>query len=382
MTTTINASTSSGLVNTADTSGILQLQTASTAAVTIDASQNVGIGTASPPSKLSVKQSANSTTGGLQLIRSDNSNYTAIYMGGDDLYYQNTANGGQIFYTNNTERMRIDSSGNVGIGTASPSAFGAGYTSLCVNGSTAPIVDLFVGGTRTASFNGTSSYAQVGTVANVPFLLSTNGTERMRITSTGAVGINTSSPSTNFQAVGTTLLSSASTYGASSAAISVYNGASSANYYKADNHYWQQSGGTTTMQVDSAGNLYVVGIYNNPTSGGGNVRVQSNGLLQRDTSSLKYKNSIENATHGLNEVLALRPVTYKSNTDGDKVFGGLIAEEVDAAGLIEFVQYAEDGSPDALSYGNMVSLAFKAIQEQQALITDLTTRLAALEGAK
>ena len=41
MTTTINASTSAGLVNTADTSGILQLQTASTAALTIDASQNV-----------------------------------------------------------------------------------------------------------------------------------------------------------------------------------------------------------------------------------------------------------------------------------------------------------------------------------------------------
>jgi len=43
MTTTINASTSSGLVNTADTSGVLALQTAGTTAVTIDASQNVTI---------------------------------------------------------------------------------------------------------------------------------------------------------------------------------------------------------------------------------------------------------------------------------------------------------------------------------------------------
>jgi len=41
MTTIINASTSAGLVQTADTSGILQLQTANTAALTIDASQNV-----------------------------------------------------------------------------------------------------------------------------------------------------------------------------------------------------------------------------------------------------------------------------------------------------------------------------------------------------
>ena len=43
MTTTINASTSAGLVQTADTSGVLALQTAGTTAVTIDASQNVTI---------------------------------------------------------------------------------------------------------------------------------------------------------------------------------------------------------------------------------------------------------------------------------------------------------------------------------------------------
>jgi hypothetical protein len=44
MAVTINASTSAGLVQTADTSGVLALQTAGTTAVTVDASQNVGIG--------------------------------------------------------------------------------------------------------------------------------------------------------------------------------------------------------------------------------------------------------------------------------------------------------------------------------------------------
>ena len=48
MSCTINASTSSGLVNQADTSGILQFQTNGTATATIDTSGNVGIGTASP----------------------------------------------------------------------------------------------------------------------------------------------------------------------------------------------------------------------------------------------------------------------------------------------------------------------------------------------
>ena len=54
MAVTINASTSAGLVQTADTSGVLQLQTANTTAVTVDASQRVGIGTASPGYLLNV----------------------------------------------------------------------------------------------------------------------------------------------------------------------------------------------------------------------------------------------------------------------------------------------------------------------------------------
>jgi hypothetical protein len=41
MTTTINASTSAGIVTTADTSGVLELQTAGTTAVSISASQVV-----------------------------------------------------------------------------------------------------------------------------------------------------------------------------------------------------------------------------------------------------------------------------------------------------------------------------------------------------
>jgi len=59
----LNATTSSGLVTSADNSGSLQLATNNgTTAVTIDTSQNVGIGTASPQGKLNV--SSNSAIGG------------------------------------------------------------------------------------------------------------------------------------------------------------------------------------------------------------------------------------------------------------------------------------------------------------------------------
>jgi hypothetical protein len=129
--------------------------------------------------------------------------------------------------------------------------------------------------------------------------------------------------------------------------------------------------------------VYAPAIYNQTAALSASVGVDTQGALYRATSSIKYKRNVQSATHGLAEVLQLRPVTYQGkneNIDKDVVFGGLIAEEVHATGLTEFVQYAEDGSPDALAYGNMVALAFKAIQEQQALITALTTRITALEA--
>jgi hypothetical protein len=76
----------------------------------------------------------------------------------------------------------------------------------------------------------------------------------------------------------------------------------------------------------------------------------------------------------------LRPVTYKGNNDGDTVFGGLIAEEVHDAGLTEFVQYNDAGEPDALAYGNMVSVCIKAIQELSAQVTALQAEVNTLKS--
>jgi hypothetical protein len=131
-------------------------------------------------------------------------------------------------------------------------------------------------------------------------------------------------------------------------------------------------------------------IYNSTTGSGANVHVGTTGRLYRSTSSLKYKTNVQAASFGLADVLKLRAVTYQGNglDDGSKTYAGLIAEEVHDAGLNEFVQYAEDGTPDALAYGNMVSLLVKAIQELKAIndtqaetINALTARIVALETA-
>ena len=131
------------------------------------------------------------------------------------------------------------------------------------------------------------------------------------------------------------------------------------------------------------GDFRVPSVYGNTTGSAANCFVFADGSIYRSTSSLKYKRDVQDATHGLAEVLQLRPVTYKGKgeNDGEAVFGGLIAEEVHDAGLTEFVQYASDGSPDALAYGNMVSLMVKAIQELKVIVDAQGAEIAALKGA-
>ena len=143
MASIISASTISAtaLNLSGDTTGILQLATGATptTAVTIDASQNVGIGTSSPTTKLDV----NGTATAKQAIIADGANgnvqfgSTSTYniVGGVDnegLRYNVPTGMNHEFRTNTTERMRINSSGNVLMGATS------GYTSerLLVSSST------------------------------------------------------------------------------------------------------------------------------------------------------------------------------------------------------------------------------------------------------
>jgi len=188
-------------------------------------------------------------------------------------------------------------------------------------------------------------------------------TERMRITNSGDVLINAITSYGKLTVVGATSNNTAN-------AFNVFD-----------------STGVALLTVRNDGRI-VTGTstsspYNLTTASAANVHCDSNGILYRSTSSLKYKKNVADSQFGLQELLALRPVTYqsKSEADGETTYGGLIAEEVHNAGLSEFVQYAEDGSPDALAYGNMVSLCIKAIQEQQAMIVELQAKVAALESA-
>jgi hypothetical protein len=136
------------------------------------------------------------------------------------------------------------------------------------------------------------------------------------------------------------------------------------------------SNGTDMFFIRNDGYLCSPTTYNNTTGSGANLSISASGFFERSTSSLKYKKDVRNYDKGIAEVMQMRPVYYKGKgeNDGDKQFAGLIAEEIHELGLTEFVQYAEDGTPDALAYQNMIALAFKAIQELKAEIEILKNK--------
>jgi hypothetical protein len=127
-TTTISSITSAAAT-------ALTLKSAGTTAVTIDTSQNVGIGTTSPSDKLEVTRvSSSNSTGGLSLTNSDATGYGSAVTWRLKLDSVNVVNTGRIYVEAGSatatymafqttvgstlaERMRIDTSGNLLVGT-------------------------------------------------------------------------------------------------------------------------------------------------------------------------------------------------------------------------------------------------------------------------
>jgi hypothetical protein len=148
-----------------------------------------------------------------------------------------------VFRTNNSEKLRITTNGNVGIGTNNPSAQLEVSGSLRFSGAGTPGAGKVLtsdadgyatwqtisGGGSTGTWlitgnNDTDENNFIGTNTNQPLIVRTNSIERLRVTSTGNVGIGTNSPSAQLHVAGSVRFSGAGTPGAGKVLTSDANG--------------------------------------------------------------------------------------------------------------------------------------------------------------
>jgi hypothetical protein len=390
-TTTISSITSAAAT-------ALTLKSAGTTAITVDTSQNVGIGTTSPDAKLSIK---NPNVSGAQTVFTVLGATSAV-----DLFAM-TANqttdvvalgtnyaGNLAFNTNSTERMRIDSSGNVGIGQTSPNArlealsstagaevsrFEGNYT----GSGTVNLTNWRRSGGAVASvmrYNDANTSMEFGTTTSHSQAFITAGTERMRITSAGNLGVGTTTPDAKIRAddtVNQTIIAGVNSNASFTAAgifLQISRNTTNNSFFAID--YYNAGAGAYKFRVADSGN-----VTNTNNSYGA-------------TSDIKLKENIVDATPKLSKLNQVRVVNYNFIGSTDKQLG-VVAQELEQI----FPLMVED-SPDKDAEGNIletttksvkysvfVPMLIKAIQELKAIndqqaetINALTARIVALEA--
>ena len=345
----------------------------------ITAAGDVGIGTSSPTYRLDIvsgdttasvgyamrlRSNATATAASLQFTNSGASAQNGLIRctdTGETVIQADGASSLLAFRTNGSERMRIDSSGNVGIGT----------TSISYKLEVAGDVRIAGGGgdLRIQSATGTTSTggdSQIYNDANnMIFTTGTTTAERMRIGSSGDVGIGTSSPSSRLEVNASS--------GSTQVAYFINNSAGSTLAGIAASI---ESGGNNTNSFHFAGVTQTVALWylygNGTTSYTSDIRVKKNVTTTRDGY--------------LEDVCKLRVVKYNWYNDSDETPRelGFIAQEVEQVfpGLVQDALHpTKDGEIHKVLKGSvMMPIMLKALQEASAKIDALTARVAQLEG--
>ena len=375
------------------------LATNSTERMRITSGGNVGIGTQSPTSTSGY---ATLTVGGGGATRGQitwNSGTTAIgYAYNDGTNMNIGSNAALIFATTvgATERMRITSGGNVGIGTTSPSNRLSVYEST---GSTTSTMDFSTIGnsikghigmwsnnfyiTSNWFYNGSQNADNTGYGLNaigfdnsgfMSFLTSPAGSnyvsERMRITSTGNVGIGTTSPGAKLEVVDT-----------NGSQLLIGYSTTATNYYDATTHIFRATyGGTERMRITSGGEVLI-----GTTSDAGDYKLQVNGrILANDSifsngdvvayasSDIRLKDNILPIKNALEKVKKIGGYTFDWNNKQTTYEGhdvGVIAQEIEA--VLPEVVTTRDNGYKAVKYEKLTALLIESIKEQQVQIERL-----------
>ena len=340
-------------------------------AITIDSSERVGIGITSPTTALEVIGDIKIKEG------SAYSNYGLIDVSEAVLtletYSVNTSSypGNIIFKPAGTERMRINSSGDVGIGTSSPltklhlDTGASGVPRIRFSHANSGNDSFEIGSGLDGITNAGWQIKDVDAVVN-RFMIDTNGNIGIgnanvtpTVSASGYTGAclhiaQVTSSSAGAQIRLTTAVGGHT--GSDGSFISHYSDLNT-YYYNADggNHLFYQ-GGALKFQVTSAGGASV--------------------------SDEKYKENIKDISYGLDIVKSLQPREFTWKDTKEEGIG-FIAQEVKP--LINEVinEPHENGAHESsytMNYDALTAVLTKAIQEQQVIIDDLKSRIEKLEG--
>ena len=333
-------------------------------------------------------------------IFNDTSNFLNLY---------NSGNTGTIFYTNAAEQMRLTSTG-LGIGTTSPATkleITASAPEVRISSSNAGQTDGSSVGKLSFFTSDPTTPGGAGVAASIETLSTTsNGSDYALVISKregsggGASYINLGASSTGAISFGTNTSGSATervridssgsllvgkTSATTSSKLEVDSLSDVAQFYHTNSSdtigiYMRHGRGLSGF----AGKM--ISFRRNDNTEVGSIVIGEASTSYNTSSDYRLKNSITPMTGALAKVALLKPCTYKWNSSGSNG-QGFIAHE-----LAEVVPECVTGEKDAVDADGkikpqgvdtsfLVATLTAAIQEQQALITQLTARITALEGA-
>jgi hypothetical protein len=265
------------------------------------------------------------------------------------------------FAEGGTEAMRIDSSGDVGIGTTASFTSGngleiqrAGVATLRCDNSTA---------SSAGEFRADATGTAIDCRGLEVFRVLTGGSERMRIDSTGNVSIGTTDQGYKLGIISSSTATPPLAIRSTAASDA---GTALLRIMKFTNT-------NTTSQIF----MQFVIDANNTNSG----QINANGASQAafgSFSDIRLKKNIENLPNQLNNILNLRPVEFDFKDDSGHQIG-FIAQEMEQV-YPDVVGVGQDEMLTITGWSKTEARLVKAIQEQQAIIEQLKARLTALES--
>ena len=272
------------------------------------------------------------------------------------------------FSTNDAERMRIDSSGNVGIGAAPNYTLGVHKAAASSN-----YMQITNSDTGSGSGDGfligvaSDEAATIWNQENTRMVFGTNGTERMRIDSSGRLLIGQTS------AINSSILQAGGNSVSGGVAHIYDNDVSVAS----SNVILKIS--FTNDDVCTDGQLIAFHDLSNQI---GSIRAGSGTTVNYNTSSdERLKENIVDASSQLDVInnIQVREFDWKKGGHHDV---GMIAQELNNV-IPNVVTEGDDDvseQPWSIDYGKLTPYLIKAMQEQQTIIDNLKTRIEALEG--